>query len=162
MKSSTYTFLLSTPPMLNLSVFSTVSLHFCGFHNVSEGLHCRYCPFCSQCWTRYYFELTCNRLYVAFQPNPVGSYWSSVLKHRLLRIRAYICDVQLVTDSLWLPERSPTIKKGDETEHKNTACNKNQKKSLATREQIQKSQEYQSPDSTTIWRVGFQNYPTTS
>ena len=88
--------------------------------------------------------------FVAFQPNSVGPFWSGDLRHRWLQMRAEICDLQLVTDSLWLLKRSPTIRKGDKTGHTNETCSKNQKESFATRIRIQQPQDYQSADTATI------------
>ena len=82
-------------------------------------------------------ELSFKLQTVAFQPESVGSYLSGDLRHSSLRIRAQSCDVQLDTDLLWLPERNPTIKEGDETEHESTARGKGQKEPLATRIRIQ-------------------------
>ena len=55
----------------------------------------------------------------ASQPNSVGSYWFGGLRHSWLRICACSCDVQLLTNSLWLPWRSPTIWEGgrDRAQH---------------------------------------------
>ena len=83
-----------------------------------------------------------------FQLNS-GYYWSSSLSYSRLQIRTYSYNVELYTDTLWLPKRSPTIREVNETEHAHTPRSKNQKEALATSIRIQQPQEYQITDSIT-------------
>ena len=64
---------------------------------------------------------------VSAQLNAVGSYWSAYLRHSRLQMRARSCDVQLPTDSLWLPGLSPTIWEGGRDRATTITSSKDQK-----------------------------------